>query len=141
MGINIGTMGPNIKALTDWQSFWERGLAYRKTARGMCGHRDKFNTAIVYNVLSMAVEGLFMGYFMAHGGLPENHTLRDLVDYSHHYLELPLDVATGLVRMDGIQQICSVDSFSIKDLNWDEVEQFLVWTDTLETVLAKGIVL
>ena len=137
MAVNLRTLAPSMAALSDWRVFWDKGQAYLKTGKGMLSKREKFNTPIVYNVFSMAVEGLFMGYFMAKGGLPENHTLRDLVDYSQHYLNLPLAVAQGLRKMDGIQEICSVDSYNIRVPQWLEMEQFQLWVEQLEAILRE----
>jgi hypothetical protein len=137
--VSLFTKNTGRAAMKEWPVYWDKGEAYLKTSHGMDGKREKFGPDIVYNLVSMAVEGLFMGYFMGRGGLPENHTLRDLVEFSRHYLALPPDVAEGLLAMNELQLICSVEHFSVKLPTWDEIERFIGWADTLRTVLASQL--
>jgi len=135
MATNLGGLSSNLAELADWRRFWERGTSYLKTAKGMNSKRQRFSTSIVYNMLAMSVEGFFMGYFMSQGGLPENHTLRDLVDYSRQYLSLPDEVSKGLLSMDHFQEICSLEAYHVVDPSWENIETFIPWVETLKQTL------
>jgi hypothetical protein len=66
--------------VNDWETFYTEGLRYREIAQKTAGNTVKFTPEILYNLSCIAIEKLFMGYFLKVKFMPYNHTLQDLVE-------------------------------------------------------------
>ncbi len=110
---------------SSWKEFWERGESYLRLAERGLSRPEKFNAEALYNIASMAIEGLFMGRFIAAGGLPRNHTLTDLVEFEREQAEMPAELSEGLLKMDGFQSLCSVELYSRRDMSREDLAGFV----------------
>jgi len=122
-----------------WKAFWEQGESYLKLAERALDRKDKFNPAATYNIASMAIEGHFMGRFVAAGGLPRNHTLTDLVEYEREIGSLPEDLAEELLRMDAFQSLCSAESYSRRDPSGEDLASFVGLARRVRDELARHL--
>ncbi|MFA6507721.1 MAG: hypothetical protein WCT14_16590 [Treponemataceae bacterium] len=109
-------------AESSWKEFWDRGVSYLRLSERGLNRPDKFNAEALYNIASMAIEGLFMGRFVAAGGLPRNHTLADLVEFEQEQAPMPAELSEALLRMDGFQSLCSLDAYKRIELGREELE-------------------
>ncbi|WP_373498793.1 hypothetical protein [Desulfococcus sp.] len=99
----------DIIPMQGWQIFIDEGDRYLKTAMNGSRRRPRvFTPEILYNLIAMAIEKHAMGYLMYHHQLPDNHTLRDLMDALRKVGDLNEDLYGRVVDMDRFQEICSV---------------------------------
>lgn len=100
--------------ITDWNIYLRHGEQYLKTARG--AHERKkstFTAEAIYNLTCMAIEKLIMAFLMKRGDLAENHTMVDLLHALERHLGSNADIDNRLRFLDGFQQICELDTFTI----------------------------
>lgn len=109
-----------------WKEFWERGEAYLRIAERGLEKPEKFNAEALYNIASMAIEGLFMGRFVASGGLPRNHTLADLVEFEQERAGFPAELAERLLSMDAFQSLCSLDAYRRASMSREDLAGFII---------------
>ncbi|MFH1019284.1 MAG: hypothetical protein V1782_01540 [Pseudomonadota bacterium] len=98
-----------------WQEFLREGNQFLATANNAYIQRkEPFTTAILYNLVAMAIEKLIMALLMKSGKLPYNHTMHDLVESVDEFLPGELaGLGTELKAWDGFQDICDIESYSI----------------------------
>jgi hypothetical protein len=81
-----------IRSEDEWRTFIDDGDRYLKAAAGGAARRPEvFTPEILYNLSAMAIEKHAMGYLMVHRRMPENHTLRDLMDAIRKLGDLGID--------------------------------------------------
>jgi len=119
-----------------WKEFWERGESYLRVAEKGLQRPDRFNAAALYNIVALAIEGLFMGRFMAAGTLPRNHTLLDLVEEEREIGSLPDDVAERLIAMDAFQNLCSLAAYERKEPTRDDIVSFVALANQVRDILS-----
>lgn len=122
-----------------WRQFWDKGEDYLRVAERGLERPDKFTPTALYNIASMAIEGHFMGRFVAAGGLPRNHTLADLVEYERETGSLPEDLAEELLAMDGFQSLCSLDAFARRDPDPRDLAGFVSLARRVRDLLATRL--
>ena len=96
------------RSLPDWQTWLENGDRYLAAAAGKKG---RFDTALRYNLLSMALEGYVMAISDFHSLLPDNHTYTDLMDALERVAPLAPDLKEQILAHESIQQICSIEDY------------------------------
>ena len=108
---------PEVKSepIKGWQEFLEEGNQFLATANNAYAQRkEAFTTAILYNLVAMAIEKLIMALLMKNGKLPYNHTMHDLVEAMDEFLPGELaGLGNELKAWDGFQDICDIESYSI----------------------------
>jgi len=108
---------PEVKSepIKGWQEFLEEGNQFLSTANNAYTQRkEAFTTAILYNLVAMAIEKLIMALLMKNGKLPYNHTMHDLVEAIDEFLPGELaGLGNELKAWDGFQDICDIESYSI----------------------------
>jgi hypothetical protein len=93
----------------EWQTFIDDGDRYLTAAAGGLKRRPEvFTPEILYNLVAMAIEKHAMGYLMHHHRMPDNHTLRDLMDALKELGGLDDRLYGRVVEMERFQEICSV---------------------------------
>jgi len=110
-----GFPAPNSEAIKGWQEFLEEGNQFLATANNAYVKRkDAFTTAVLYNLVGMAIEKLIMALLMKNGKLPYNHTMHDLVQAIDEFLPGELaGLGEEIKRLDAFQDICDMESYSI----------------------------
>jgi hypothetical protein len=110
-----GFPAPNSEPIKGWQEFLQEGQQFLATANNAYAQRrEPFTTAILYNLVAMAIEKLIMALLMKSGKLPYNHTMHDLVEAIDEFLPGELaGLGEELKRLDGFQDICDMESYSI----------------------------
>ena len=105
----------NSESIKGWEEFLREGNQFLATANNAHAQRkEPFTTAILYNLVAMAMEKLIMALLMKSGKLPYNHTMHDLVEAIDKFLPGELaGLGEGLKRLDGFQDICDMESYSI----------------------------
>lgn len=119
-----------------WKEFWERGESYLRLAERGLDRPEKFNEEALYNIASMAIEGLFMGRFVSTGGLPRNHTLADLVEFEQERAGLPAELAERLLSMDAFQSLCSLDAYRRAPMSREDLAGFVATARAVQEHLA-----
>lgn len=104
----------------NWKTWIKEGDQYLKSATPK-GEKSKFNNEILYNLLSMALEGYIMAILDYHTALPDNHTYTDLINGLEKVYDLPDDLKSRIMKYEGIQSICSVDQFEIRTATDEEL--------------------
>ena len=110
-----GFPAPNSDAIKGLQEFLKEGNQFLATANNAYVQRkDAFTTAVLYNLVAMAIEKLIMALLMKNGKLPYNHTMHDLVEAIDEFLPGELaGLGNELKAWDGFQDICDIESYSI----------------------------
>ena len=115
----------NTTPRKDWQIFIDEGDQYLKTAFGGSRRPQVFTPEILYNLVAMAIEKHAMGYLLYHRQMPDNHTLRDLMDALRKVADLDDDLYGRVVDMDRFQEICSVFQYHRDIPEQEDVSTFL----------------
>ena len=123
--------------ISGWQEFLRQGEGYLKTASGGYARRRKiFTPEILYNLVAMAIEKFAMAALMRHGALPYNHTMADLVEAMDALFPDAIDeLREGLLALDRYQEICALDSYSIRPPSTEEVPAMLELARRLKQLL------
>ena len=110
-----GFPAPNREPIKGWEEYLEEGNQFLATANNAYAQRkEPFTTAILYNLVAMAIEKLIMALLMKSGNLPYNHTMHDLVEAIDEFLPGELaGLGEELKRLDAFQDICDMESYSI----------------------------
>nr|WP_319400772.1 hypothetical protein [uncultured Carboxylicivirga sp.] len=103
-----------------WQNWLKEGDQYMK---GMPkpGKPSKFSTDIRYNMLSMGLESYVMAILDFKDNLPDNHTFSDLIYGLEREIELDPELKDRILKYESIQDICSLDKYTIKQPTEDEI--------------------
>ena len=126
---------------SDWQQFLDEGDRYLKTAAGGAARRPGvFTPEILYNLVAMAIEKHIMGYLMYHRQLPDNHTLRDLMDALRKLGDLDEDLYGKVVDMDRFQEICSVFQYRREIPKAEDIATFLDLGEQIRTFIKKRLI-
>lgn len=106
---------PNSEPIKGWEEYLREGKQFLATANNAYTQRkESFTTAILYNLVAMAIEKLIMALLMKNGKLPYNHTMHDLVEAIDEFLPGELEgLGAELKAWDGFQDICDIESYSI----------------------------
>jgi len=118
------------EAIKGWEDFLREGNQFLATANNAyVQRRPAFTTVILYNLLAMAIEKLIMALLMKSGNLPYNHTMHDLVEAIDEFLPGELaGLGEELKRLDGYQDICDVESYSISPPTMGQIGGMLTLT-------------
>lgn len=96
----------------DWRDFIRDGDRLLKTADAGGKKRPRvFTPEILYNLIAMAIEKHVMGYLLFNNRLPDNHTLRDLMDAARQVGELDAELHRKTVAYDRFQEICAIAAY------------------------------
>jgi len=127
--------------MQDWQIFIDEGDRYLKTAVGGSRNRPRvFTPEILYNLVAMAIEKHAMGYLMYHSQLPDNHTLRDLMDAVRALGGLDDDLYGKVVDMDRFQEICSVFQYHREVPKAEDIDSFLDLGDQIRAFVKNKLI-
>ncbi|MBS2098754.1 hypothetical protein [Carboxylicivirga linearis] len=104
----------------NWKNWLAEGDQY---LNGMPkpGKPSKFGTDIRYNMLSMGFESYVMAILDFKDNLPDNHTFSDLVYGLEREIDLDLELKERILKYESIQEICSLDKYTIKQPSEDEI--------------------
>lgn len=110
-----GFPAPHSEPIKGWEEYLREGNQFLATANNAYTQRkEPFTTAILYNLVAMAIEKLIMALLMKNGKLPYNHTMHDLVEAIDEFLPGELEgLGAELKAWDGFQDICDIESYSI----------------------------
>ncbi len=113
--------------ISGWQEFLEQGEHYLQAAcGGYARRRQVFTPEILYNLVAMAIEKFVMAALMRQGALPYNHTMADLVEALDTVFPGAItDLREQLLALDRHQEICALDTYSIRPPAMDEIPAML----------------
>ena len=112
-------------SIGNWNDFYREGIQYLNVAMNTAGKKAAFTPEILYNIIAMGIEKQIMGLLMFRGVLPENHTLRDLLNSLKTVTEVPEILSEKLIAMDGFQEICRIDFYKRKTPTDSDIREFL----------------
>lgn len=126
--------------IDNWQEYRRDGLQFFATAEKAWQKKSQaFNTEVLYNLICMALEKLIMAFLMKRGDLAENHTMGDLHRALVAHLELPQTLVEELQWLDGFQEICSLDEYTIKAPTAEDIEKMLAIGRELKALLLPDL--
>lgn len=127
--------------ISGWEDFWGEGKAFLKTASAAYAqHKKAFTTVILYNIIAMAIEKFVMTALMCQGKLPNNHTMKDLVEAMDEAFPGAMSgIREGLLNLDQYQEICDVDTFNITGPAMEEIPLMLDLAGRLQTLVEKQL--
>jgi hypothetical protein len=116
----------NIVQIENWQDYRRDGEQFLHTAV-MAWKKNKhhFTPVILYNLTGMAIEKLIMAYLMKNGDLADNHTMGDLLTALERHAGHQPELAAKLHYLDSFQEICALDSFTVKTPTLEDTEIIL----------------
>ncbi len=118
-----------------WKDFWDKGVRYREITRRGRLKPQKFNPDALYNIGAMSLENLIMGFLAFRGRLPENHSLRDLVQGLETEVELPSQLKDRMLAMGRYQDICDLAAYRRTLPSWEDTEEFAKLAEEMEAFL------
>ena len=125
------------RPIQGWQDFLDEGRGFLKTA--VAAHakgRKVFTAEILYNMIAMAIEKFVMAALMHRGAMPYNHTMADLTAAMEETFPGEIDdIRERLLQLDGYQEICDLDGFSIAPPPMAEIPPMLELADTLQSLV------
>lgn len=122
-----GFPAPQSDPIKGWEEFLREGNQFLATANNAYTQRkESFTTAILYNLVAMAIEKLIMALLMKSGKLPYNHTMHDLVAAIDEFLPGELaGLGERLKGLDEYQDICDIESYSISPPTMEQIGDML----------------
>ena len=116
-----------VQPIQGWEDFWSEGKAFLRTASAAYAqHKKAFTTVILYNIIAMAIEKFVMTALMCQGKMPNNHTMKDLVEAMDETFPGAMSgIREGLLNLDQYQEICDVDTFNITGPAMEEIPVML----------------
>lgn len=101
--------------IDNWQEYQRDGLQFLKTAQAAYEKKKQaFSFDTLYNLTCMGIEKLVMAFLMKRGDLAENHTMGDLYRALSGHLELTPELVEKLLWLDGFQEICDLESYTVR---------------------------
>ncbi len=130
-----------VQPIQGWEDFWSEGKAFLKTASAAyLQHKKAFTTVILYNIIAMAIEKFVMTALMCQGKLPNNHTMKDLVEaMDEAFPGAMTGIREGLLNLDQYQEICDVDTFNITGPSMEEIPVMLDLAGRLQALVEKQL--
>jgi hypothetical protein len=92
-----------------WMSYYNEGMQFYNAA-SKPGKRKIFTPLITYNIVCMAIEKLFMAFFFYNNRMPDNHTIKDLLESAARIRGIDRDFEENMLFLDGFQDICPVNA-------------------------------
>lgn len=130
-----------VQPIQGWEDFWGEGKAFLKTASAAYAqHKKAFTTVILYNIIAMAIEKFVMTALMCQGKLPNNHTMKDLVEAMDEAFPGAMSgIREGLLNLDQYQEICDVDTFNITGPAMEEIPVMLDLATRLQDLVEQHL--
>ena len=110
--------------MKSWQVFYEDGEKFLKAVVNP-GKKRVFIPDIIYNITCMAIEKFFMAFFMYRGTMPDNHTMRDLIQSAERIAPVSAELKENMMFLDKFQDICVLSKYSRKTPGKDDMERIL----------------
>ena len=127
-----------MEPISGWETFFKEGNDYLRGARGgFEKRRSVFTAEILYNMVAMAIEKFVMAALMKKGAMPANHTMADLVEaLEFSYPGVVDPFRDELLRMDGYQEICDLDTYSIAPPAMESIPGMLQLAEQVKALTA-----
>lgn len=90
-----------------WMCYYREGMQFFRAAIKP-GKKRIFTPILVYNIACMAIEKLFMAFFFYNDRMPDNHTMRDLIESAVKFRDMDKVLVENMMFLDGFQDICPV---------------------------------
>ncbi len=116
-----------MQPIQGWEEYLQDGKAFLKTATAAyAGNKEAFTPEILYNIIAMGIEKFVMAALMRQGKMPYNHTMKDLVEALDEAFPGAINgIREGLLHLDGFQEICDLEGFSITPPDMKEIPVML----------------
>ena len=122
--------------MESWQSYWEQGGSYYRTACGGYKRPEKFNPDALFNLVAMSIEKMSMAMLLKVSAMPEGHTFLDLAKSLDKVAPLPNDLKDNLIRLDDFQAgFCSLVSEPARTIALDDIPPMLQVCNRLQSYI------
>lgn len=126
--------------ITGWREFIKEGEQYLACAENACAKKRRaFTPAILYNLTTMAIEKLLMGFLMFHGAMADNHTMIDILNAVERITGPQPQLAAKFRFLDSFQEICDLDAFNRRDPSPEEIPLILACGATVRAFTREAI--
>ena len=99
-----------VPEVPDWMTWLNNGEQYFRAACPK-GDKSRFGADLLYNLLSMSLEGYVMAIAGFYDCLPYNHTYTDLMDALERVMPLDPDLKARILTHESLQNICSIEDY------------------------------
>ncbi|MDF1550365.1 MAG: HEPN domain-containing protein [Bacteroidales bacterium] len=106
--------------------------SYYNSARKAFYKDSKFNTELIFNILTMSIEKYLVGLLMSKGIMPLNHVIKHLLKETEEHFKLDVIIQKHLAKVDDYLYICSLDDFTKKIPSKEEMENIMVAVEQLK---------
>jgi hypothetical protein len=125
-----------VVQIDNWREYQRDGEQFLQTARAAWARRARaFSPNTLYNLVCMAIEKLIMAFLMKNGDLAENHTMGDLLFALERHLGSQPGLSENLLFLDRFQEICDLETYTIRIPEEQDVEAFLAIGDQIQALL------
>lgn len=98
---------------------------YLKTLEKSLSHKSKFNNELLYNIVAMCTEKLFMTYLLNKSINATHHTPMALYNEVSKIYQLPENFKDTVKLIGKFESICLIDSFGYKTPSTDELKKMI----------------
>lgn len=117
----------------NWETWLSHGDQYLKAATPK-GEKSRFGTDIIYNLLSLSLEGYAMAILDYHHRLPDNHTYTDLMAALEAVVPIDEFLKNRILKYENIQTICSVEKYHRCNPKEEEVNDLRGAVDKIKVI-------
>ncbi len=131
---------PGGVRMNDWQSYWEQGGSFFKTACGGYERPGKFNPDALFNLVALSIEKMSMALLLRESVLPEGHTFRDLASGLEKVAPLPDGLMKNLIDLDDYQSgFCSLEAEPSNPISRDDIPFMLQTCHRLQAYVREHV--
>jgi hypothetical protein len=102
-------------------AMYAEALGYLKTLENKLNKKSKFNNELLYHIVTLCTEKLFMTILMHHNLNATHHTPLALFKEADKIHKLPLSFKETAILIGKYESICLVDAFGYKIPDEDEL--------------------
>lgn len=111
------------ETVPSWSTWLSHAIRYEQSVKGKKTQPSKFNPAIQYNLIALALENYVMAMVSYHHQLPENHTFSDLIRAWEAVAPLAPDLKATILKYEDMQSICSMDNYARHEPTQEDLAQ------------------
>ena len=104
---------------------YSEASGYLKTLEGSLSKKSKFNNELLYNIVAMCTEKLFMTFLLHDGINATHHTPMALFNEVDKIYKLPQNFKNTARLISKFESICLMDAFGYKAPTDDELKKMI----------------
>ncbi|MDP4207924.1 MAG: hypothetical protein Q8928_03815 [Bacteroidota bacterium] len=113
---------------------------YLKTLERSLVKQSRFNNDLLYNIISLCTEKLFVSLLASYGINATHHTPMALFNEAHKIKSLPEDFRTTVKLINKFESICSFDAFGYKTPSNEEIQKMIAGLLQIHQYVSTSVV-